>query len=623
VQVDLEAVSQSLSKLQATEHTLASDNQLERCLEGFTTMITVAGDGRTALLLREAFLQYLPPASLVWKYYAAVLQRTLQLGCDPTPVLQALLRNTGHLLRLENPLLHVNDCVDFMDGLEKIVESRIIHARKEALIHGIHWILAQSAAQARRSTTDTHDSVLLRLLRSIGRRASYQELRELTSTTKVLYALAANLRTSTQNKLLLSHFAKPRLVKDVIISTVYSVAQAPDRFASAERALVYMPRQLLLALVPSITLHFANALKGKRSSASQTRSRRMDTWLQLLQQVNIKDATDNALLMAATIPLAEALSSYDSPAMIPPEYSLKVMLMQQNSDTQVPSTTNKPRRFQALLADVLLRMQSQPKAYSALLDTALPLVARHAGLNILLRCLRTMEEHKLPLSTETDFEAVIANEIGALHASTEDLSEAQLQRRAFTLQACEKLITVLDRMGRALPAKKEELAVLTGTRQFDNVMIHAEANSALPVAYRDTTKDLSLMERVAMVHQLAHHYSHDTTRTQRQVWRSIYYLYHYLHYNSLPIGPLFTKAVVHASVIRPLIENRFVSARRLIWVCHLVARVEGDDVAARLENHFYRWRGDVIARAKQVFVGVGGSKQSKAHVATMKRLGLI
>lgn len=621
-QTGLEIVSQSPLKAQTAGHAPASD-ELESCLDGFTTRLMVVGESITESQLKGAFRQCLPSAPLVWKYYVAVLQHLLQLRRDPTPILQVLLAKRGHLLRVKNPFSSIDDCMIFMDCLDQIVETEAILARKVAMVHGIHRILAQLAAQADRSTTDTHDSVVLRLLQSIGCRASYEQLEKPNSTTNLLYTLAANLRMSAENDLLLLHFSKPKLVKGIIVSSVCSVARAPDRSASAQRALYYMPRQQLLALVPEITLRFANALRGKLNSADLSRSRRMDAWLQMLQHVDGKNDMDNALLTAATIPLAEALSACDSPAMIPPEYALKTMLMQQKLDVQVPSTTDTKCQFQALLADVLLRLQTRPKAYSALLDTALPLIARYAGLSLLLRCIRTMEEHKLPLSTSINFEALIEAHLGALHESTEDLSESQLQSRAFTLQACERLINVLDRMGHALPAKKEEVAVLTGTRHFDNILIYAEASSALPIAYRDATKEFSLMDRVAMVHQLAHYYSQDTTRTQRQVWRSIYYLYHYLHTNSLPIGPLLTKAIVHASIVRPLTESRFVSARRLIWVCHLVARVEGDEVAARLENRFFTWRGDLIARAKRVYIGVGGSKQSKAHVATMKRLGLI
>ena len=617
----LEAVSQSLVNLQATAHTLISDNDFDRCLDGFKAGLAAAEDGRLELVLEQTFRQYLPSAPFVWKYYTAALQHAHQLGCNPTPVLQCLLEEDGKLLRAVNPLQTVDDCAKFMDRMDLIPNTK--RNSKTSSVCRVFGVMAQMAAGAGHSTTEAHDLILLRLIKRTGHRDLYPWSEQSASTMRLLYALAANLRKSAENKLLLSHLSSPKRVRETIISTVRSVATTPDRFASAEHALLYMPRQLLLALVPGLTVRFALATRGKRNSADPLDSRCMNTWLQLLHQADVKSNIDKALLNAATVPLAKALCSYDGQAMVPSEYFFKAVLLHQDLDAQVPSTANGPRRIEALLADVLRQIQAQPNTYTALLDLALPLIARHAGLRILLRCIRTMEERKLPLSTLMDFDSTIADKLAKLATPTADLSESQMQTRAFVLQACEKLVKALGRMGHALPARVEEIAALSGARQFGNLLVHARANNALPITYRDDAKELSLMERVALVHQLAHHYSRDTTRTHREVWRSIYYLYKYLQSNSLPIGPLFTKAVVQSSITRPMMENRFVSARRLIWVCHLVARVEGDEVAARVENFFYRWRGDLIGRAKRVFVGVGGSKQSKAHIGTMKRLGLI
>jgi hypothetical protein len=51
--------------------------------------------------------------------------------------------------------------------------------------------------------------------------------------------------------------------------------------------------------------------------------------------------------------------------------------------------------------------------------------------------------------------------------------------------------------------------------------------------------------------------------------------------------------------------------------------VEGDAVAAQVEAEFYRQRGEIIRRAKEAYIGVRGSKHNKAHIGTMKRLGMI
>jgi hypothetical protein len=100
------------------------------------------------------------------------------------------------------------------------------------------------------------------------------------------------------------------------------------------------------------------------------------------------------------------------------------------------------------------------------------------------------------------------------------------------------------------------------------------------------------------------------------------YLYRHLREHALPIGPLFTKAIVRICIIRPLVEHRFVPAKRLIWVCKLVSSVEGEEVAKQIESLFWHWRGDLIRHAKTAYIGAGGDRQNKAHVGTMKKLGL-
>ena len=618
---DAEVFDSNVSNSQAAGHASVKDVEFEKYLGGFKTRIAVAGNVPNGLLLRQAFRRCLPPGPSVWKYYVAVIQHVHQLGCNPTPVLESLLEKDGHLLRLVNPLHDMNSLAEFMECLDNILKTK--HARAPSKIHCIYGKMAESAARAERSTTEAHDAVLLRLIRHTGRSISYQGPEQLASAIKLSCVLAAKLRDSAENKLLLSHLTQSVHVRKVITSTVSHVAAAPGGFASAERALFYMPRQQLLALVPAITMHLARLARGNRNFAKPRDSRRISTWLQLLQQVDVKANTNKDLLKAAMVQLAKYSFSCDASNMVPPGFLIEAMLLDQEIDAQIPVPTKNSSHFPEQLAEILLQMKEELTTYTKLLDMALPLVAHHAGVDLLSSCIRAMEEQKLPLSTNMNFDVYIAKELDLLHSPADGLSESQLQKRAGTIQACEKLINVLSRMGHALPTRMEEVAGLSGARQFNHLLSRAKANNALPIAYRGADKDLSLTERVTMVHQLAYHYSQDTTRTHREVWRSIYYLYHYLSSNSLPIGPLFTKAVVHSSITRPLSENRFVSARRLIWVCHLVAKVEGDEVASRVENHFYTWRGDLIGRAKRIYVGVGGGKHSKAHVGTMKRLGLI
>lgn len=598
-----------------------SDKDFEDCLGAFKAALANNRDGQASLEL--VFMQHLPSAPFIWRYHAAVLEHVHQLGHDPEPILRCLLRNDGRLLRSTTLLESSEYCAVFMDHLNLVSSKR--------MIRGVVDVLAQMAIDAEVSTTQAHDSVLTRLIEHTGQQVRFPRYKQRSSILERMYALASKLRQTDDNDLLRSHLAPDHRVRNIILSTVHRLTKISCSTASAERALFHMPRQQLLGLVPEITQCLANSTRDRLETADRMKQRRLDAaqhldvWLQLLHRVDSKANNSNSLLKAAIFSLATALrlNMFDRHVMLTQECFFKALLLHQNIDARVPSTIDKARRIQALLADVLLQIKSRPTEYTALLDFALPLIAKYAGLTNLLRCIRTMEELELPLSTQMDFDLFLEDQLIKLRESVTDLSEVQTQTRALALQACEKLTNALSRMGHHLPGRMAEVTMLTGARQFANLLVHAKTNSALPIVFRDASTDLPLIERVGLVHQLAHHYAQDTTRTHREAWRSIYYLYKHLKSNLLPIGPLFTKAVVQISIIRPLAENRFVSARRLIWVCHLVARVEGDEVAARIENRFWEWRGNLFARAKRVYVGVGGNKHSKAHVGTMKRLKLI
>jgi hypothetical protein len=113
----------------------------------------------------------------------------------------------------------------------------------------------------------------------------------------------------------------------------------------------------------------------------------------------------------------------------------------------------------------------------------------------------------------------------------------------------------------------------------------------------------------------------DRTRSIEQNWRSLRYLYMYLDIHELPIQPLFTKAIVSVCITRPLAENRFVSQKKAVWVCKLVAKVEGEIVARQLEQYFWAWRGDLILEAKKALVQLG--VYDDARVSIMERLKLL
>ncbi|KAF2728432.1 hypothetical protein EJ04DRAFT_516599 [Polyplosphaeria fusca] len=169
----------------------------------------------------------------------------------------------------------------------------------------------------------------------------------------------------------------------------------------------------------------------------------------------------------------------------------------------------------------------------------------------------------------------------------------------------------------------ELMHVTQRTDKFSAIVQSAKWAKLLPAVYQEQSLDELRQIDTELVHQLAHQHSIDFTRTSRQAWRATYHLYKYLVENDRPVGPLFTNAMVQTNLVRPLMENHFVSSRRMRWVCHIVARVEGARVARNIEAGFYTWRAELIHFAKRRHVSLGGDPKDRVHVNSMRKLGLL
>jgi hypothetical protein len=259
-------------KVQAVDMLSVGDQDLEDCLEAFKAGLANSKDGQADL--DDVFMQHLPSTPLLWRYYAATLQHVCHRGYNPDPVLRCLLQDDGHLLRKTSPFENVSHCAEFTERLGVIAQTDYVHV--------IFEMLALMAVDADNSATEAHDLIILRLIEHTSRHES------LSLARKRSHALASKLQPSTDNKLLLSHFPYGKNVQHVILSTVRRVAEASCDFASAERALIYMPRQQLLGLVPKITSSFVNLRKDGSMGTCEfvrkpapfgrrTRSRRLAT----------------------------------------------------------------------------------------------------------------------------------------------------------------------------------------------------------------------------------------------------------------------------------------------------------------------------------------------------------
>ncbi|KAF2466769.1 uncharacterized protein BDR25DRAFT_305977 [Lindgomyces ingoldianus] len=269
-------------------------------------------------------------------------------------------------------------------------------------------------------------------------------------------------------------------------------------------------------------------------------------------------------------------------------------------------------RLNELLAEVFIKLQSLSIPNHGFAELALEFVHEHKTPGSVLATLEQLAVKGGKLSDTTFLYRYMFREL-------EQFSKHQ---DPFVFHLIRSICALDLGVDKPFPVKKvlNRLQALQARHQFQHILGRARDAHLLPLVYNSMAE--SLMDgSTKLVHQLAHQYSIDHTRTYLQASRSMYYLYRYIVQRELPMGPLFTKALVRVFLIRPLMENRFVTSRRCIWVCGMVAQVEGEHVARKIREIFSSWRGGLIGHAQKRLHRFGGS--GEARVATMKSLGLL
>jgi hypothetical protein len=274
-----------------------------------------------------------------------------------------------------------------------------------------------------------------------------------------------------------------------------------------------------------------------------------------------------------------------------------------------------------MLAKLVAALGEASLPNSGVLELMIPLLDQSAGMKSVLELLQRIQTSGSALSNTKSLKKYSAQVAGRI-AIADTSSEQKRQHVAHALRTCHHINQLLTDLNVDVRAPVVALARLQSRRQFDHIMRRAVDAKIVPLPLRNhLTVDLPSRAEVQLIHEFAYQYSLDRTRSHIQNWRSIYYLYKYIRQNRLRFDPRFTKAVLQVCIIRPLSENCFVGSRRLVWVCELVAEVEGTEAAKKIEEMFWVWRGDLIIHAKSTLIAAG--VQGRAHVNTMKKLGMI
>ncbi|KAL1601690.1 hypothetical protein SLS60_006605 [Paraconiothyrium brasiliense] len=204
----------------------------------------------------------------------------------------------------------------------------------------------------------------------------------------------------------------------------------------------------------------------------------------------------------------------------------------------------------------------------------------------------------------------------------EEVSKANDSTRlGYDLYALQRLLNAHRALDITTAQPKVRLEELQSRRFFNHILIRANDAHIVPLSYRNITPDIPKEVQADLIHQFASQYVMDRTRSCQQNWRSIRYLYIYLRINELPLQPLFTRSLVSVCIMRPLAENQFVAQEKAVWVCRLVAQVEGEEAARQVEQYFWVWRGDLILKAKRDLIALGAYE--RAHISTTERLKLL
>ncbi|CAE7209886.1 hypothetical protein P3342_011950 [Pyrenophora teres f. teres] len=572
-------------------------------------------------------------------YNLMVIQHLITKAWDPTRIL-------SKLKYFALPPTYTAESLALLECLEKLYAqypcAQKVHRR-------LYLKAAEMAASAEASTSLSQDLQLLMTIQTTLQ-GIHSANPKLPSHAIITYRQVVNkiqdndIRESLHA---IEHGAQnvQRMMKSLIAR-----AAADSSFRPAvENVILCFPRHILDSLVKLYSRSLAEAInKGHFMSGASHRAH-LSIWLTLLETLDARTDTHHAnYLISAVRVLAKHIflstTSGDMSARVlliasvfqlthktPSLSDSRETMLRLIYDFEPPMLGQKEKlglEFEETLALILAHMKKTTPFYTPIINVVANLYAEHAQLHHVYHFLNALDQQELTLDNASTIQARVKKQVASLPEDTASLTERQSQLYAFRLRTCQNILDLLpsltgEDMATALQDTETTISALQAYREFTVILDRAAESNALPKAYATLTADIPSSQRTALIHQLAHHYSLATTRSHRETWRSIYYLYVFLETQSLPIGPLFTKAVVRSSIIRPLMEHRFVSARRLIWVCNLVARVEGEHVAKQVENNYWLWRGDLIKYAKDVHNKAGGDVKAKASISKLKGIGLI
>jgi hypothetical protein len=519
------------------------------------------------------------------------------------------------------PYIYTEYGLEFLQQLESIsLKSRHHHSH----VKGIYEKLTSSALPAPGSNGIIQDTSLRLLIRGLWDVTRTEEKLVPRSVAASLRELAMKISGQYVRQNLVRILDNPNDTAHRIAKLV-TVCRDDILPVAAVDLLDHIPRKLMHIWAPSLP-----ALLSKSRSAT----RHSILWLRLshsLDCVNQQCSEEASLSGVAFKQLTKHYLDKDGVVVFPRLVILALLyhLLRHKSfanvDTERMYTFIKDhlsdiyfnRGFNGSLVRLIALLHEASLPNHGVLELMVPSIAQARGthgIHSVVQLLRLIAKSDLTL-TDTAFLGTFVSQSMQEVGAAKSLTIRERQRYAFDLKQCQHLETIAQSLGVRTSAY---LSSLQEDRQFLHILDRASHSGVVPLAYRKPDRVIPMDERVAFIHQIAHQYSLDRTRTHRQNWRSLSYLYRYLVNHNYPIGTLMSHAIVRVGIIQPTSGNDFVSARRLRLICRIVEEAEGEDVARKIEHIFWVWRGDLIKNAQNTLVGVG--QYGSAHIRTLKRL---
>lgn len=90
-----------------------------------------------------------------------------------------------------------------------------------------------------------------------------------------------------------------------------------------------------------------------------------------------------------------------------------------------------------------------------------------------------------------------------------------------------------------------------------------------------------------LVHELAYEWAKAKQHRLQESLRWVWWCYGYLRNHNAPLMPLLSKAFVHAVVVKPIEQGKWVTRAQLQSALKVVREIEGDDVADAVDEHAF------------------------------------